>query len=221
MNKTTFRLISLAILVASALYTWFVGSSDKPTLFIACLGSSATIATLYVAYQIFLNYSATADIQKKQFELVNTTLEFFIKKHFFVEAGGTHYYSYFTNERLDFLTSGLEEAKLSNSPVLMSSEMFEYLIDLQNKMDHHFFPRSIRDNAEFLRPNLLAMINGEDEKKGHIMIYLTTKDTRFGHPRMNFSNLTIGDFIDKWNYFRITLQGFLNDKLQDKYKIVD
>ncbi|HVW13509.1 MAG TPA: hypothetical protein VHB54_06810 [Mucilaginibacter sp.] len=228
MSKQNFYILCTCVLILSFGYTFLLGCSDRPSLFIACIGSLATFATLYIAYQIFLNYSATADIQKKQFELVNAALEFFISKHFFAHADSHIYYCYFTKSRLDYLANGLIEQEFNTKRVLMSVEMVDFFYDFQNKIDHHFFPYSLRSMFMTFQPNSLVDLSWtvkdldstDKEFKNEVIIYGSSKDTRLGQPMMNVE-MNISDFINRWNLIRTSLQGFLNDKLQDSYKIVD
>jgi hypothetical protein len=196
--------------------TYYFCTSDKIGLFISCIGAFATFATLYLAFLIFRNYSATADIQKRQFDLVEEVLSFFVTKSFHVKTNSTYYYSYLNKERLDYLLKGLQLSEELNKPAIISMQFFEFLIDVSSKINHHLFPTNIKMK---LLSNLSFSLS-QTKPEDAIIFNMGKENEEFGVPILGLNDaLNTEQFILRMDTVRTILINYLNEKLHSTYKI--
>ncbi|MBW4888477.1 hypothetical protein KXQ82_02070 [Mucilaginibacter sp. HMF5004] len=221
MSQLKFFLLCIAVLVVSVATPFLFNYNDKLALSIACLGSFGTIATLYVAYVIFITYNAPADIQKKRFELVDSALAFFITKRFLIITDREHtFFSYNTKQRLDNCLQVLNEDNCQTQPVILSLEILEYLMDFQNQLEHHYFPYELKMLILSNLPQGLEFL-AENEFRGKIKITFSYDTEKYGYPIMTNGVTDIQGYINSINTIRVAMIKYLNQNVPSEYQIID
>jgi hypothetical protein len=219
MSKTTFVVICLFVAIPSAV-PLILGCNDKWSLSIACLGSFGTIATLYLAYKIFVTYSSPVDIQKKRIELVDDALAFFITKRFQASLENGHtFFLFATQQRLGYLEETLKAENLNQLPVLISKDFFSFLLDFGGKLEHHYFPHDIKI---ILLSNIPQALIGKNDRAGKVSFTVQDADAELGIPDINGrSEISVDQFIFHMHTIRLTLIDFLNKKVPPPFRIND
>jgi hypothetical protein len=220
-KKTLFFLFSLAFGLSVSIALMF-GGRDKISLCIACLGSFGTLATLYVAYVIFFTYSSPVDIQKKRFELVDKALAFFITKRSMaiLDDGGTCFL-YFTKQRLALFEGYLKISKRGDTLVVISNELFEFLLDFQGQLEHHYFPYQLKKTLLCNLPQMSAQIAKVDTSN-KVKFTVQYDSNEYGYPDINgYTNISITQFITHIHTIRSAMIEYLNDRVPFKYRIID
>ena len=221
MSKTEFSLLCIGVLLFSIVTTVVFGCHDKPSLFIGSLGAFGTIATLYVAFKIFVTYNAPGDIQKKRFELVDNALAFFTTKRFLIATSDDHvYYLYLTKQRLDYPLQGLRQDGLESKPAIISIEFFEYLLDFQNQLEHHYFPVELKMLILSNLPQALTSLSDKNFKD-KIRVTFKLDSDEYGYPMMTNGAIDIYGFINSMNTVRTAMIAYLNNKVPRKHQIID
>lgn len=220
-------LLVLFIILLSALFAWlFVNPklNDWPSLFVSSLGSFATIVAIPVAYKIFKSYSATSDVKKKQFQIVEETFTFLISQRMIYNAKGMFVLLFLTSDRVEYLNEANQQSELDTGQrIYVNTTFFEFISELSNKFNQLYFPKSIRGDLLSHLPHAMRMeIPPEESPRIEVRAPAGSADSeiQFGVPFMFPENdMSVKELMDNLIYIKNRLETFLNNHLDSRYHI--
>lgn len=219
MSQRNFNNLIAIVFITSIILTYFFyKGNDKLGFAITTVGALATCATLYIAFKIFKSFNSTATVQKIQFDLVVELIDYVVSQRVLINAPNKLITSVNLSKiDLDIAVKTIKAHGLTSSRVVFPWEIMEFNATVYSKLNYYFFPKELREQVQLIWPRYysLSSIGNPD---AFVKVTFQNKFPPF-FGNCNDKEITLGEFLDSMQRLKLTLENYLNDRIDNTYHV--